>query len=84
MKHLTAFFLCLAALISPASAQESPIADVKFEMRLADDKPGDDLIEAKVEESDATIYLHKSSVLNSGDVVSAKVQFEVYGPQIMI
>ena len=49
MKHLTAFFLCLAALISPASAQESPIADVKFEMRLADDKPGDDLIEAKVE-----------------------------------
>lgn len=85
MKPITALLLSVAALISPVLAQESPIADVKFEMRLAVETPGEGLIEAQVKgKTDRTIYLYKSSVLDSTDVLSAKVTEKDHGLQIMV
>ncbi len=46
---------------------------VRFEVRLAEDKPGPGLREAKVSGSDRSVYLHDEVVVDNGDIAEARV-----------
>ena len=46
---------------------------VRFEVRLAEDKPGPDLREAKVSVSERSVYLHDEVVVDNGDIAAARV-----------
>lgn len=48
-------------------------AQVKFEVRLADERPGDGLIEAQVRGSEHVIYLHPEIVVTNGDIAQSGV-----------
>ena len=64
--------LVLGALLWPRMGFETH-ARVRFEVRLAEDRPAPGLIEATVSGTDRTIYLHPEIVLSNEDVVSASV-----------
>lgn len=62
--------ICLAW---SASAQSGAKSRAKFEVRLAEDKPGKGLTEAPVEGDRARkIFLHKEVILSAKDIASAK------------
>lgn len=46
---------------------------IRFEVRLAEDKPAPGLREAKVSGSDRSIYLHDEVVVTNGDIAVARV-----------
>ena len=46
---------------------------VRFEVRLAEDKPGPGLREAKVSGSERSVYLHDEVVVDNGDIAAARV-----------
>src|SRR5258708_6517419 len=48
-------------------------AAVRFEVRLAEDKPAPGLREAKVSGSDRSVYLHNEVIVNNGDIAAARV-----------
>jgi hypothetical protein len=48
-------------------------AAVRFEVRLAEDKPAPGLRAAKISGSDRSVYLHDEVILNNGDIASAQV-----------
>jgi hypothetical protein len=48
-------------------------AAVRFEVRLAEDKPAPGLREAKVEDSGRLIYLHQEVVVSNGDIAEARI-----------
>jgi hypothetical protein len=48
-------------------------AAVRFEVRLAEDKPAPGLREAKVSGSDRSVYLHDEVIVNNGDIAAARV-----------
>jgi hypothetical protein len=47
-------------------------AAVRFEVRLAEEKPGPGLREAKVADSGQTVYLHNEVIITNGDIASAR------------
>ena len=49
----------------------SVVAAVRFEVRLAEENPGDGLREAVVAGSGHTIYLHRDAVVTNGDIARA-------------
>lgn len=48
-------------------------AAVRFEIRLAEDRPAAGLHEAKVSDSGRSVYLHDEVVVTNGDIASARV-----------
>jgi hypothetical protein len=46
---------------------------VRFEVRLAEDKPAPGLREAKVSGSDRSVYLHDEVIVDNGDIAAAQV-----------
>lgn len=48
-------------------------AAVRFEIRLAEDRPAAGLHEAKVSDSGRSVYLHDEVVVTNGDISSARV-----------
>jgi hypothetical protein len=46
---------------------------VRFEVRLAEDKPAPGLREAKVSGSNGSVYLHEEVVVDNGDIAEARV-----------
>ena len=46
---------------------------VRFEVRLAEDKPAPGLREAKVSGSNGSVYLHDEVVVDNGDIAEARV-----------
>ena len=48
-------------------------AQVRFEVRLADERPGDGLIEARVGGSEQVIYLHPEIIVTNGDIAQSGV-----------
>ena len=46
---------------------------VRFEVRLAEDKPAPGLREAKVAGSDRSVYLHPEVIVDNGDIAAARV-----------
>ena len=49
------------------------LAAVRFEVRLAEDKPAPGLHEAKVPDSKRSIYLHDEVIVSNSDIASAQV-----------
>ncbi len=71
MHWLTRALVCAVVSVAGlASAASQP--DVKFEVRKAESKPAEGLVEATVEGSKTKIYLHKEAALTSADVAGAK------------
>jgi hypothetical protein len=48
-------------------------AAVRFEVRLAEDKPGPGLREVRVAGSDRSVYLHDEVVVSNGDIAAARL-----------
>jgi len=48
-------------------------AAVRFEVRLAEDKPGPGLQQAKVSGSDRLVYLHEEVIVTNADIADARV-----------
>lgn len=48
-------------------------AAVRFEMRLAEERPGPGLREAKVSDSGRSVWLHDQALITNSDIVAAKV-----------
>jgi hypothetical protein len=48
-------------------------AAVRFEVRLAEDKPAPGLREAKVQDTGRSIYLHPDVVVSNGDIAEARI-----------
>jgi hypothetical protein len=48
-------------------------AAVRFEVRLAEDKPADGLREVKVSGTDRSVYLHDQVIVSNGDIAVARV-----------
>ena len=48
-------------------------AAVRFEVRLAEDKPAPGLREAKILSSDRSVYLHDEVIVTNGDIAVARV-----------
>jgi preprotein translocase subunit SecD len=48
-------------------------AAVRFEVRLAEDKPAPGLREVKVAGSDRSVYLHDEVVVSNGDIAAARL-----------
>jgi hypothetical protein len=48
-------------------------AAVRFEVKLAEDRPGPGLLQAKVADSDRSVYLHEEVIVTNSDIVSARV-----------
>lgn len=48
-------------------------AAIRFEVRLAEDKPAPGLQEAKVADSNRVVYLHNEVVVTNGDIASVRV-----------
>lgn len=46
---------------------------VRFEVRLAEDKPAVGLREAKVSDSSRTVYLHREVIVDNGDIATARI-----------
>lgn len=68
--------LILGTLLWPRMGFETH-ARVRFEVRLAEDRPAPGLIEAPVSGTDRTIYLHPEIVLSNEDVAVARVSKDV-------
>jgi preprotein translocase subunit SecD len=85
--HLTARLVWMAVLAaglaSLALAADPP---AKFEMRRAETKPAEGLIEAKVGGTDQKVYLHAEAELTDKDITKAQVieDKQVSGPMIEI
>lgn len=56
--------------VAPQPGGNAPIA---FEMRLADDAPGDGLTEAAVDRSNQKVYLHAAPIITRQDVQGARL-----------
>jgi len=76
------FFVTVALMVIAASFFGSRVrspfvsvlqAAVRFEVRLAEDKPAPGLREAKVSGSDRSVYLHDEVIVNNGDIAAARV-----------
>lgn len=70
--------LTLMAIWSVGSRVWSPFVSdvqgaVRFEVRLAEDKPAAGLREAKVSDSVRTVYLHAEVVVDNGDIATARI-----------
>jgi hypothetical protein len=61
-----------ASLLSPGGGEV--IAAVRFEVRLAEEVPGDGLRAAVITDSRRTIYLHQDVVVSNGDIAKASAQ----------
>jgi preprotein translocase subunit SecD len=48
-------------------------AAVRFEVRLAEDRPADGLREVKVSGTDRSVYLHEQVIVSNGDIAMAQV-----------
>src|ERR1017187_4732445 len=48
-------------------------AAIRFEVRLAEDKPGPGLREAKVSGSHRSVYLHEEVIVTNSDIAAARV-----------
>jgi preprotein translocase subunit SecD len=46
---------------------------VRFEVRLAEDKPAPGLRESKVQDSGRTVYLHSEVIVDNGDIATARI-----------
>ena len=55
--------------------QESVVvqAQMRFEVRLAEDRPGDGLVETQIDGSDQVAYLHPEIVVTNGDIAQSSV-----------
>jgi SecDF, P1 head subdomain len=59
-----------ASLMSPGPVDV--IAAVRFEVRMAEEAPGDGLRAAVVADSKRTVYLHRDVVVSNGDIAKAE------------
>jgi hypothetical protein len=78
VKVLAAMFV-LAAGLGVGASLMSPsggalIAAVRFEVRLAQETPGDGLRAAVVTDSKRTVYVHQEVVISNGDIAKAAAQ----------
>ena len=48
-------------------------AQMRFEVRLAEDRPGDGLVETQIDGSDQVAYLHPEIVVTNGDIAQSSV-----------
>jgi hypothetical protein len=73
----TAFVMVIAAAFIGALAWSLFIRDlqaaIRFEVRLAEDRPAHGLREAKALGSDRTVYLHEEVVVANSDIAAARV-----------
>ena len=78
----TVALLVTAALLAVAGSlagyglwHESTVvqAQMRFEVRLAEDRPGDGLVETRLESSDQIVYLHPEVVVTNGDIAESSV-----------
>ena len=73
----TATLMVIAASFLGALAWSLFIRDlqaaVRFEVRLAEDRPAPGLREAKISGSDRTVYLHEEVIVTNSDIAAARV-----------
>ena len=48
-------------------------AQMRFEVRLAEYRPGDGLVETQIDGSDQVVYLHSETVVTNGDIAQSRV-----------
>jgi preprotein translocase subunit SecD len=48
-------------------------ATVRFEVKLAEEKPAADLREAKVSRTDRSVYLHAEAIITNSDISRARI-----------
>ena len=73
---LTAALLAvLGSVAGPRLWQGSLVvqAQMRFEVRLAEDRPGDGLVKARIDGSDRVAYLHPEIVVANGDIARSSV-----------
>jgi preprotein translocase subunit SecD len=63
---------CLGALVWSLFMNELQAA-IRFEVRLAEDKPAPGLREAKVGRSPHSVYLHEEVIVTNSDIAAARV-----------
>jgi hypothetical protein len=72
MKSAAIAMVGIACLAWSAPGQSGAQGGPRFEVRLAEDKPGKDLTEATVEGSTRKVFLHKEVILAAKDIAGAK------------
>jgi preprotein translocase subunit SecD len=73
MKSAAMALMAITSLAWIAQAQTGAKSSPKFEVRLAEDKPGKGLTEATVEGSTPRkVFLHKEVILSTKDIAGAK------------
>ena len=65
----------VGSLAGPRLWQGSAVvqAQMQFEVRLADDRPGDGLVETRINGSDQVVYLHSEILVTNGDIAQSSV-----------
>lgn len=82
MKRIFAMLFTLTTILLslPSTAGISPHpSPVSVELRLVEPKPEPGLVEAVDPENGATIYLHKNAIVNTSQILNAKVTVDVLG-----
>jgi hypothetical protein len=69
---IAALALFAAALAGPRLFVRDVEAAIRFEMLLAEDLPAPGLTEAKVADSNRSVYLHSDVIASNGDIASAR------------
>jgi preprotein translocase subunit SecD len=76
-RALSRLFLFAVLLLPPINcAAQAPKDDpppARFELRLAQETPGDGLVEATVVNTDKRVYLFKDALITNNDVIDARV-----------
>ena len=65
--------LLIIHINSAAQAPKDDARPARFELRLAQETPGEGLIEATVENTDKKVYLFKEALITNKDVIKARV-----------
>jgi preprotein translocase subunit SecD len=80
----TVIFLMIAGSFLGSRVRSLFVSDlqgaIRFEVRLAEDKPAPGLREAKVSGSDRSIYLHNEVIVDNGDIAAAGIVQAGSGP----
>ena len=65
----------VGSLAGPRLWQGSAVvqAQMRFEVRLAEDRPGDGLVETRIKGSDPVVYLHSEILVTNGDIAQSSV-----------
>ena len=85
LRTATAIAIALCSLTSSFAEEGNEASTSRFEIRLAESEPGDELTEAEMVGGDEKVYLHKTVLLSNRDIADAKVVSDAVGqPAIAI